>query len=120
MSWAVGEDENGRDIGYGVPALCDHPDCAKRIHRGLSFVCGVVNTEGEERGCGLHFCGSHLRYSPKFGQLCFRCWPKLQAPFARKPDLVEWSFHKLTDSSWQAWRDENPAEVERLTAEMVI
>ena len=120
MSWAVGEDNDGRDIGYGVPALCDHPECNLEINRGLSFVCGMINTDGEERGCGLHFCRDHLRYSSKFGQLCFRCWPRLREPFKRKPDLLEWSFHKLTDSSWQAWRDENPAEVERLTAEMII
>ena len=30
MSWAVGYDENWkRDVGYGVPSYCDHPDWIK-------------------------------------------------------------------------------------------
>lgn len=114
MGWAVGTGKDDRDIGYGVPALCDHPVCNKHIDRGLSHVCGMINTDGEDRGCGLHFCGDHLRYSPRFGQLCFRCWPRQQEPFTRKADLPEWSQHKLTDPSWDRWRTENPAEVERL------
>lgn len=114
MGWAVGTGKDGRDIGYGVPALCDHPDCNKVIDRGLSFVCGMINTEGEERGCGLHFCQDHLGYSPKFGQLCVRCYPRLRPSFTRKPDLAEWVRHKLTDDSWQRWRDENPDEAARL------
>lgn len=116
MSWAVGDAKDGRDAGYGVPALCDHPDCDKRIDRGLSYVCGMINTDGEDRGCGLHFCTDHLRYSPKFGQFCFRCWPRRREPFDRKPDVREWVEHKLTDESWQRWRDENPGEVATLTA----
>ncbi len=41
MSWAVGFDETWqRDIGYGVPAYCDHPGCMAEIDRGLSYVCG--------------------------------------------------------------------------------
>lgn len=114
MSWAVVTGKDGRDIGYGVPALCDHPACNAEINRGLSYVCGMINTDGEDRGCGLHFCGDHLRYSPKYGQLCFRCWPKQRPPFERKPDVREWIEHKLTDASWQAWRDENAAEVAQL------
>lgn len=106
MGWAVGEGKDGRDIGYGVPALCDHPDCNEKIDRGLSFVCGMINTEGEDRGCGLHFCTAHLRYSPRYGQLCFHCWPKKREPFTRKPDLPEWTHHKMTDESWKQWRDE--------------
>ncbi len=116
MSWAVGTGKDGRDIGYGVPALCDHPDCNAHIDRGLSFVCGMINTDGEDRGCGLHFCSAHLRDSARFGQLCFRCWPRQRTPFTRKPDLPEWNRHKLTDESWQQWRDENPKEVAHATA----
>lgn len=111
MGWSVGIDRDGRDIGYGVPSLCDHPDCNKEIDRGLSYVCGVVNTDGEDRGCGLHFCSDHRRYSERFGQLCFRCWPKKREPFHRKPDVREWIEHKLTDPTWRQWRDENPQEV---------
>jgi len=115
MGWAVGVGKDGRDIGYGVPALCDHPDCDRKIDRGLSYVCGMINTDGEDRGCGLHFCPDHLRYSPKFGQLCWRCWPKSRAPFTRKPDVREWVEHKLTDESWAAWRAENPDQVASLS-----
>jgi hypothetical protein len=116
MGWSVGIGKDGRDIGYGVPALCDHPDCTRRIDRGLSYVCGMINTDGEDRGCGLHFCPDHLRYSPRFGQLCFRCWPRSREPFARKPDVREWVEHKLTDESWRSWRDENGAQVDSLRA----
>lgn len=107
MGWAIGIGKDGRDIGYGVPALCDHPDCQTKIDRGLSFVCGMINTDGEDRGCGLHFCATHLLHSAKFGQLCQRCWPKLKTSFMRKPDLFEWQFHKFTDPSWAQWREEN-------------
>jgi len=114
MGWSVGIGKDGRDIGYGVPALCDHPACNEEINRGLSYVCGMINSPGEDRGCGLHFCSAHLMYSPKFGQLCKRCWPRPREPFTRKPDVKEWREHKLTDPSWAEWRAENPAEVERL------
>jgi hypothetical protein len=115
MGWSVGIGKDGRDIGYGVPALCDHPGCNILIDRGLSYVCGMINTDGEDRGCGLHFCSEHMRYSPKYGQLCRRCWPKMRSPFNRKPDLREWIEHKLTDPSWAQWREENPREVVTLS-----
>lgn len=114
MGWSVGVDRDGRDIGYGVPALCDYPGCNKKIDRGLSYVCGMINTDGEDRGCGLHFCPDHMGWSPKYGQLCKQCYPRMKPPFTRKPDLPEWSKHKLTDPTWQKWREENPDEVERL------
>lgn len=39
MGWSVGFDENWqRDIGYGVPAYCDHPQCKAEIDRGLDYV----------------------------------------------------------------------------------
>jgi hypothetical protein len=111
MGWAVGEDKAGRDIGYGVPALCDHPECSEHINRGLSFVCGMINMDEGDRGCGLHFCTGHLQYSPKYGQLCDRCYPRKRKPFARKPDVTEWLQHKLIDESWRQWRADNPHEV---------
>lgn len=114
MGWAIGEGSDGRDIGYGVPSFCDHPDCNKEIHRGQSYVCGAINTPGEDRGCGLHFCEAHLRHSPRYGQLCERCYPRQRKPWARKPDHPTWVEHKLTDESWQQWRDENPAAVEEM------
>jgi len=48
MGWSIGFDSSwNRDIGYGVPAYCDHPKCSKKIDRGLSYVCG-----GEPYGGG--------------------------------------------------------------------
>jgi hypothetical protein len=108
MSWAVGEGKDGRDVGYGVPALCDLPGCDKRIDRGLSHVCGMINTDGEDRGCGLHFCTEHLLYSRKYeSQFCPHCWPRRRKALVRKPDLPEWVEHKMTDPSWARWRQEN-------------
>ncbi len=119
MSWAVGTDPRrpDRDIGYGVPAYCDHPDCREEIDRGVAFVCGSVNTEGEDRGCGLHFCAGHFRLSVKFGRLCFRCWPRAdRPPYEAKPAHPAWALHKLADESWAPWRSEHPDEVEALRA----
>lgn len=110
MSWAVGFDYRWRrDIGYGVPAYCDHPRCQAKIDRGLSYVCGD-EPYGGEKGCGLFFCGEHLDYSGR----CSRCRNR-KPPFAAKSDHPEWIRHKLTDSSWTAWRAEHPAEVAELT-----
>lgn len=111
MGWAVG-DHNGRDIGYGVPAKCDHPDCDNDIDRGLAYVCGGAPYGGDD-GCGLFFCATHGG-----GTLCERCEPEAGAdplpPFPPKPDVPVWINHKLTDPSWQQWRDENPDEVKAL------
>ncbi|HEV7521417.1 MAG TPA: hypothetical protein VGP89_09990, partial [Candidatus Angelobacter sp.] len=63
MGWSLGFDSNWqRDIGYGVPAYCDHPKCNKKIDRGLSYVCGG-EPYGGELGCGLYFCSEHLGWS---------------------------------------------------------
>jgi hypothetical protein len=113
MGWSIGFDSNWkRDIGYGVPTVCDHPDCSEQIDRGLSYVCAQEPYGGED-GCGLYFCMNHLGS----GQ-CERCAAitddSYVAPFPAKPDVREWIDWKLTDPSWQQWRDENPDEVERL------
>jgi hypothetical protein len=111
MSWAIGFDEHwGRDIGYGVPAFCDHPRCREQIDRGLSHVCGG-EPYGGEKGCGLYFCGVHLGSD----SLCSRCRNRKTA-FAAKPDHPEWIRHKLTDESWRCWRVDNPKEVARLSS----
>lgn len=112
MGWGIGYDNNWkRDIGYGVPATCDHPDCNTKIDRGIAHVCGGEPYGGEE-GCGLHFCGEHLT---AYKCLCERCC-KEQPAFGAKPDHPEWTRWKLTDESWQQWRDENPEEVAKLMA----
>lgn len=120
MSWAVAFDDNWhRDVGYGVPAYCDHPKCDAEIHRGLSYVCGG-EPFGGEHGCGLHFCGSHLRHRSPRGedrivQNCPRCMA-YKSPYKPKPDHPTWIYHKLSDESWEQWRQENPNEVALLRA----
>ena len=109
MSWAVGFDPMwNRDIGYGVPSICDHPECSEKIHRGLGHVCGS-DPYGGETGCGLFFCDRHMSYLG----LCERCLDSL-SPFEPKPDTIEWIKWKLTHESWARWRSENPDEVKRL------
>jgi hypothetical protein len=122
MGWSIGYDEAWkRDIGYGVPATCDHPGCNEEIHRGLSYVCGG-EPYGGDRGCGLYFCAEHLHYAERIGgQFCERCHPRIKNSFDAKPDVRQWIEHKLTDESWQRWRDESPQEVadlRRLLAEV--
>ena len=108
MGWSIGYDSDwGRDIGYGVPAFCDHPRCDAEIDRGLAYVCCDEQPYGGERGCGLYFCEAHR------GERCARC-RKRKPPYLAKPDHPRWMHHKLTDESWARWRKENPEEVARL------
>ena len=105
MGWSIGFDSNwNRDIGYGVPAICDHPECSEEIDRGLSYVCGGEPYGGDDGCCGLFFCYKHLYYK-KGVQACERC-KKNRKPFEPKPDTPEWINHKATDPSWEAWRKE--------------
>jgi hypothetical protein len=108
MGWAIGESQ-GRDVGYGVPAYCDHPGCRAEIDRGLGYICGG-EPGGGERGCGLFFCGQHL------GGMHCRCTRCTQgeAPFTPTPDHPNWIRWKLTNESWRQWRDQNPGDVAKL------
>ena len=100
MGWGIGFDANWqRDIGYGVPAMCDSPHCNMLIHRGLSYVCGG-EPYGGDKGCGLYFCEKHHLYN---GGLCTRCHNH-RLPYDPKPDLASWVNHKATDPSWAEWR----------------
>lgn len=118
MGWSIGYDDNWkRDIGYGVPATCDHPGCGERINRGLSYVCGGEPYGGDE-GCGLYFCAAHLTLAVGTEaitgpQLCERCGEGGE-PFLATKDVPEWINHKLTDPSWEKWRKQNPDEVKTL------
>jgi hypothetical protein len=107
MGWSVGYDENWkRDIGYGVPAVCDHPGCNERIDRGLTYACGGEPYGGDE-GCGLFFCDAHLLIEHGTREsrfVCERCCEG-EEPFAPKPDIPEWVLHKLTHPSWSKARD---------------
>lgn len=108
MGWGIGYDADWqRDIGYGVPAICDHPDCTEKIDRGLGYVCGGQPYGGDD-GCGLYFCEAHGA-----GAQCERCAAD-ENPFAPKPDVSEWKRHKLTDPSWEPWRIANPDETRLL------
>lgn len=116
MGWSIGYDSTwNRDIGYGVPAVCDHPDCEEQIDRGLSYVCCEQEPYGGEKGCGLYFCETHKKWSVKNDCfMCFRC-ARGKKPFPPKPDVQEWIDWKLTDPSWEAWRKENPQWVHQHT-----
>ena len=101
MGWSIGYDSNwNRDIGYGVPSVCDHPGCQEEIHRGLAYVCGGEPRGGDE-GCGLFFCYDHL-YHDALGvvsaQRCIACC-KGEEAFSPKPDTKEWIEYKLNDES---------------------
>lgn len=116
MGWGIYEVEGGRDAGYQVPAICDHPGCEAEIDRGVSYACGG-EPRGGEYGCGLYFCSEHLFYKDvgdrHFVQTCERCL-KDQEPFDPKPDALMWVGWKLQHESWQEWRDENPEEVAKM------
>lgn len=103
MGWSVGYDDSWkRDIGWAVPATCDHPDCGKEIVRSLSYVCGE-NPYGGEDGCGLFFCSDHLRFGETRLRCCERC-RQHRDPFEPTPDTEEWIHHKNSDPSWEQWR----------------
>ena len=111
MSWAVGYDTKwDRDIGYGVPAVCDYPLCGEPIDRGLGYVCGGAPYGGED-GCGLYFCYAH-------GGGAADCEHTFKDDPNYRPsaDMPEWVSHKLTDESWAEWRAENPEWVAEHTA----
>jgi hypothetical protein len=117
MSWAVGYDVTWkRDIGYGVPSVCDHPGCDTQIDRGLSYVCGG-EPYGGEFGCGLFFCERHLqptrarRSSALVCDCCHSGWGRFpRRYFKPTPDTPEWIHHKATHPSWAEWRVEQGRE----------
>lgn len=101
MSWAVGNGDNNRDIGYGVPAICDHPKCNVEIDRGMGYRCESTRFSGKEAGCGLYFCMAHGG-----GSLCKRC-DTYKPSYKPKLDAIEWIYWKLKDESWAKWRKDN-------------
>lgn len=114
MGWSIGFDQNwNRDVGYGVPAVCDHPKCNKRINRGIAYVCGG-EAFGGEKGCGLYFCAEHLFYgrSEDSPQLCPKCYRYDHTPYKPKPDRIIWTMWKMNHPSWEEWRKENRIDVD--------
>lgn len=65
MGFAFGQNNNGREIGYGVDATCDWPGCDEKIDRGVAYCCGGIDGiqnggMDDESYCGDFFCGKHL------------------------------------------------------------
>jgi hypothetical protein len=116
MGWGLGYDDNwNRDVGYGVPAYCDHPGCNAEIDRGLSYVCGGEPYGGDE-GCGLFFCGDHMTGLDTL-QRC-ECCAQGKPPFKPSPDHPQWVQHQITDSTWASWRAQNPELVAKMRASL--
>lgn len=119
--------------GYGVPAICEQPECKKSIDRGVSYACG--GEPFSEYGCDLYFCSEHLYYTGiqddgeickheedcdcEIYQLCERC-ASGGPSFDYKPERKTWVRHLLKHSSWKEWRDNNPQEVEELQKQYKI
>lgn len=60
MGWARGySHEQGREVGYGIEAICDFPKCKARIDRGLDYACGGGHAGMSEGGCAHYFCRRH-------------------------------------------------------------
>lgn len=114
--------------GYGVPAVCEHPDCNKEIDRGISFACG--GEPFSEHGCDRYFCEKHREYhywdieegdwckheedcECEVAEVCERCFEN-KPPFPYKPEVKKWVRHLLKDKSWAEWRNNNPQEVAHL------
>jgi hypothetical protein len=80
MGWSYGIDGNGREVGYGVEAECDFPDCHEKVWRGMSERCGPLDCETDDDGpgCGGFFCSRHLFMAVE-EWLCSTCcerWPE--------------------------------------------
>lgn len=66
MSWDnCGTDSKGREIGYCIDAICDHPDCNKEINRGVAYACRGMHGESEF-DCEKYFCDEHLYFPDSF------------------------------------------------------
>lgn len=105
------------DLGPEVPAVCEQPGCEAVIDRGITHVCGA-DPAGGNGGCGLTFCGAHLR-GPN--QTCERCAAG-EACYPAKAETPDWTDWRLTGAAWAAWREANPdlvrQLVEKKTAEL--
>jgi hypothetical protein len=105
--------------GYGVPTICEHPGCNKKIDRGIDYACG--GEPFSEYGCDRYFCEDHREWhefntgcgSREGAFVCNRCAQR-KLPFPYKPETREWVDHLLTDESWEEWRKENQDKVKEL------
>ena len=130
MGYAIYKLNKNRLAGYGVPAICDHPDCNKEIDRGVSYACGEPMSS--EVGCDRYFCSEHKKtyhHDDSTGEQCFhlvgdchcrsfsicnRCFENYQMEgdmywkdsYKEKPETEEWLKHFLTDDSWEECRND--------------
>lgn len=82
MGWAYGVNNDGREIGYSVNAICDAKGCKVKIDRGLAYVCGGMH-DGGDFGCGKYFCSKHRTWAEisadravEFCKPCAKAVPK--------------------------------------------
>jgi len=92
MGWAYcGKDSKGRDIGYGIEAVCDYEGCNNKIDRGLAYKCGPMHGSGEFH-CEGYFCGEHLfPYEDYHGDcysLCPNCYKEALEFYDEEEDEV--------------------------------
>ncbi len=124
-----------RHGGYGVPAVCEKPECDAQIDRGISYACG--GEPFSEHGCDRYFCEKHRNYTCvtalgdeehtceleqeddcEYKELCERCshrskeYPYGREPFDYKPETQRWLYHLVHDFSWAEWRRMNIEKVE--------
>lgn len=114
--------------GYGVPTICEYPDCKEEIDRGMAYACG--GEPFSEYGCDRYFCSKHRVMAGfkvdgdterlcdheedcdcEYKEVCERCRDG-KDPFPYKSEHPTWMRHVLKDESWKEWRDENPEQVE--------
>lgn len=113
MGYQVYSIGNNRFGGYGVPAICEYPDCNEEIDRGISYACG--GEPFSEYGCDRYFCSKHRDYhyfNTGFKEricvlVCKRCAKKKNS-FPYKQEHKDWMKHILKDKSWAEWRKNNP------------
>lgn len=136
MSWAIGFSENqNRDVGYAVPAICDHPGCTAEIDRGIAYMCCEISPD-HHATCGGFYCAYHREsyiYGDELDDMdeseleahnidkdsdavaeaiddgdIVKC---LHEPIEKGKENAAWLEHCLKDETWQDWRNENPAMV---------
>lgn len=135
MSWVIGFSENqNRDVGYGILAICDHPECTAEIDRGLAYIC--CEDINHNACCGAFYCAEHREnyvYGDEIDDMedeelealnidvesqevfdavengdIVRC---RHEPIQPNKENAAWLEHVLKDESWSQWREENPAKV---------
>ena len=133
MGWSMGHcGEHKRDIGYGVPAPCDHPECNEIIDRGLAYRC--CENIHHDASCKGYFCEEHRQNYVYQDELADMSPEELKVlgidsneEVAQDDDgiiccrhtiqphkeAVVWLEHILNDESWEVWRTKHPERIER-------